>query len=344
MKGPRRAELDSYLDELGTTPQGQIILVNMWDSVREKLVSKDFMARFLFDCVLLKERDPKPALDIFKKVCMELASSGSSNYLRAAKKKASSMEGNDWTTVTDWITWWRHHVDRVRVQTDLGEAIPALPCRSSTLVDVRELVKRLCKLPKWWKEARPEDGGWLGLPANFPSNCWVSCDAFPDDAKAPRYAADDVATSARDALGLINRQQNDLLVRYRFDAGSVRMLAGDEVARPTFADLGNERFRVRHNSKRGREFASQGWGATVHLGKLAQRPRAPVTGLPERVTCALPIGELKGLGLEVLGFVSNKLATSRDEEFLWNLLLCDKTDLIKEKMDRIKANLVRACY
>ena len=126
MKGPKRADLYSYLDGLSTTTQGQIILVNMWDSVREKLVSTDFISRFLFDCVLLiKGRDPSRAsLSVFQEVCKRLASSGSQNYLRAAKKGASVVEGNDWTTVVKWDTWWTYHVDRVRVQTDLGEAIP----------------------------------------------------------------------------------------------------------------------------------------------------------------------------------------------------------------------------
>ena len=134
-------------------------------------------------------------------------------------------------------------------------------------------------------------------------------------------------------MGLIDSGEGDFLLRLTFSAAEVAGISGHEMARPTFADLGNSRFRIHQTSPRAEAFAAQGWGTTTHLGKFGNPTYSEYTGNCERVSSALPIVELPSLTVELLGKVRNDVgvgAQDSDEAYAKELLAGQSVASIKE--------------
>ena len=143
------------------------------------------------------------------------------------------------------------------------------------------------------------------------------------DALEDALASDDTrsrAQRARDLLGLVHRQQGDMLAAMHF---SPLTLSECVSARPTFADAGSHvRFKTWPDSQAARNQRS--WGRTVDLHALGTS-RSSVDGCPERTTKSIDGTAFSNdaiFELELLGAVeaSSGQGDSTDVDFARKLL------------------------
>jgi hypothetical protein len=121
---------------------------------------------------------------------------------------------------------------------------------------------------------------------------------------------------ARDALGLVHRRRDEVLLAYTFPAS---ILQTHHSARPTFVDAGDHpRFKTRADSPSA--IAQRHWGWTVNLEKLSSSD-AVIDGCPERVCGKITSGTLgasQRFSFTYLGTLvvpRNDEAGTRDEVF-----------------------------
>ena len=155
--------------------------------------------------------------------------------------------------------------------------------------------------PDWFQPPTAIDGAWLGRPASAGANCWVSCIELDAGHAVP---SSDVGGSARrivEALGLMPDSPFDAYVRYTIDAAALAVAGGGNAVglRPTFADQGNEWFRVTTRTPRAAHYRSSGWGATVNLA-ACRAGVADDTGRPEQVSRSIPVNAVLVVDVDVL--------------------------------------------
>ena len=82
-----KRKIDHFLNKLQVTTMGCAIVVNIYHSYEQKLVSIDFIREFLLDCVQTMAAKPSvDALIIFQDVCNGYGFS-KKHYLRQCKYK-----------------------------------------------------------------------------------------------------------------------------------------------------------------------------------------------------------------------------------------------------------------
>jgi len=169
----------------------------------------------------------------------------------------------------------------------------------------------------------------IGRPLQSPANCWLTSGQFKPLSDGPRYETD-LATQTRDELGLVNLVKGQLLLRLTISAGCLAAIEGNESARPIFCDGGNSRFRVHDPSEPAAVYATDGWGATFHLGKFAVGATDNMTGRSERVFTSLPLEHLPALKVELLGEIGEtpeRPANCKDDdEEFFKALLAGRTE------------------
>lgn len=329
-------EIRRFLSLLEGDATGSIMLANLLDSCDEGLVPPDLARIFLEECSQTAAASPgKTGTAIFREVSQRKTpgSSPTPKFLRLAKRPATPADGTTLSNVVSAVSFIRYHVDKTR--PSLGVALPSVPLDSSSR-GVRQMdsfVRKVTARPNWFTSTAS-----LGRPLPEASNCWLSTNAFPDSRKPLPYPAGSTeADKARDTLGLIDSRHTDQhLIRYMFDAARAWDIAGPHIARPTFADLGNDRFRVKHLSQRGRALASAGWGSTIDLGRLAH-PKMPSTGRPERVVSALPLRDLTSLQvvyLQATTLARGSSSSDNDLAFARSILRGRKTATLCRKILR----------
>lgn len=340
------ADLSKFLDALinwtGADGQpelfGRMFLANLWACYEEKMVERPDVAKFLSICATLWDdaQAASPAAssdlrDLISNVCRGAPSFGSENFLRANRQLAAPPPASRFTTVVSLETFSVHHVDKNSRVLRGPLTSPRPKLSAADLAKCREEIEYVTKKDSWVKP-----GATLGNPS-IPDNCWVSFDDHDEgEAAAVLRAALRTADDARDELGLIHREIDDHLVALAFDAQAAASITDFEMARPTFADLGNSRFCVQPCCDRGREMATNGWGCTFHLKHFAERLREP-TGLPERVTSAMPLSQLGRIRVRYLGAITlerGKGVEDNDDAFLAHLLG-------SRSIDDIKTNILR---
>jgi hypothetical protein len=306
-----------FLEHLQTTCRGRVMAVDMWHSLRPPIqLSPVVVARFLLECAETydtKGASPDQAPHIVDDVAVGQGNGGTP-YLRQCRQPAFPAESTERLSHT--VTWDVFRLHMVSDETKKAVVIPPILPTSSSRSTARQAEFRRSLADTI---ARPDwraPKATIGRPYPTPSNCWVTTDAFPADANAPEYHPDDEATKARDELGLCHHKRPQTLVRFVFAASGLAALPGVEVARPTFADSGNARFRAFQDSPRAADFADRGWGATIHLGKLADHAYDEATGVSERVATALPLTDLQDLQVDYLGDVNEDrgVTPGRDDD------------------------------
>lgn len=120
----------------------------------------------------------------------------------------------------------------------------------------------------------------------------------------------------RDILGLSHLNKTDYLVLLKFNIELDKTCKDIHIARPSFIDGGNSRFRVIPDTHSGQ------WGKTVHLGRLRRAERI-IDGIVECVTLPIKINSLKEAELVPIGEVTQRrgeLNEDCDETFQLRLL------------------------
>jgi len=167
-----------------------------------------------------------------------------------------------------------------------GLVLKVLDLSPQTVEEEQEFVEELRRItanPSWF-----EPGASLGKPFPSPIYCWFTLAGKLHRTVNGGPTGHTMATQARDALGLIDCEDGEHRLEVIFTAACLKTLPHLKVARPTFADGGNDRFAAFQNEVGSMGNNSRGWGTTVHLGKLAKK-RKNMCGLPERVSSSVPI-------------------------------------------------------
>ena len=293
--------IDSFLGKLLSTPRGAAVAVNMHDSFTAGLVSQPAIQAFLLDCAQTHAASPDDAAKIIQDVSRGYGLA-KQLHLRQCKQTPSFSDTEQLSSSINTVSFHSFLLsDEYKGgSTGFPVVLPKVPNSSpSGLSDYQDRLNEIDSDPDWKKPAAT-----IGMPLPTPSNCWLTSDRFGEDASAPQYP-NDLATKARDELGLIDNEGGSYLLRLSFTATSIAKISGNELARPAFSDLGNSRFRASQSSARATTFAKEGWGATTHLGKLGNVGFSDSTGVCERVSSALPLDELENLSVEFLGEIAN---------------------------------------
>ena len=314
--------LRDFLSLLAGSDEGQIVLVNLWDSCDSGLLDKNDVLRLLDGCASHTPTTPAIALAVFDQVSASRAPAGVGQFRRLCKQH--SIGGRRLRTTTTYSTFVDYHVDPDR----LPGSVPVLPVPApSSVRDQLKLqrdVQRITAASGWHRAEAT-----LGRPLPDPNNCWLTVEDDPNfepREPLPSPGATD-ADAARDSLGLIDCPAERHLVAYSFDAPSSGGSAFD-MARPTATDGGNRRFRVKHSCDRGKAMAAAGWGCTVDLSRVPERDRHPVGGRPERVTRALELSELAGVQVSYLRACTvQRGATSADNDSSFVKILLGRRQL-----------------
>ncbi len=279
---------------MSSDPAGLPMLINALDSVAERLVDPAFVRDFLAD--LATERDRTPGEDwphAAARVCKGVPQSvRPDGYMRRAADVADAPASvPTWTTVVADTVWYEYHLavsHKVRVPR------PPFPMQPNE--DFVENFRAMVAGGGWFEAAGRRDGAWLGMPSAFRDNCWVSCTALDDAAVIESKSVAGPARRVAEALGLMPRTPFSGCVRYSVDAARLGSLRDDAV-RPTFADLGNQWFRVKPRTDRGLGYTAAGWGCTANLSAV-RAGKAGDDGRPERVIESFPVDRTYVFGVE----------------------------------------------
>jgi hypothetical protein len=307
------ADLDAirrFLELLQHTSQGRALTVNILDSHTEGLHSASTLQGFLLECVRTYEAGTISEGDVFSIVeAVSLGYGvGQRSYLRQFKQRPFFPTDKQRLSSTMKTESFSRFLVDPRYKdggSGLPVVLPPVPGRSpSGMLDYEKRLADVTSNPAWYAPTAT-----IGRPLPYPSNCWITTDFFGPDPDAPPYEGNP-ATKARDELGLVDYGAGSCLLTLSFSASSLATLIPCELARPTFSDLGNSRFRVSPSSDRAAEYAELGWGAAVHLGKFRARPFVDATGASERVSTSLPVSALKSLTVKYLGRVEQDRGTT----------------------------------
>jgi hypothetical protein len=275
--------------------------VNMLESCAGKLVPDGLISTFLLECVKASVASPAMgAVEIIEDVACGFGDP-TKGFLRQCKQASPTV--GDKAQFSNTMSSVGFHTYLISEKYKDGTSgtpvvLPKVPVNTPTgLLEYQSRLAEITAASDW---KNPD--ATLGKPLPAPSNCWITSNHFGADTNAPTYPHD-LATEARDKLGLIDSGEGTFLLKLSFQAEFLANISGNEVARPVFCDLGNSRFRVRQSSSRAKLFAKRGWGATTHLGKLGDKSYRNSTGACERVSSALPLTQLENLTVEFLGRV-----------------------------------------
>jgi hypothetical protein len=334
MIAAERDSIKNFLELLQNTHRGRAMTVNMLDSHSHGLFSISNLRDFLVDCARTYESRTGSSANVASIV--EDVSCGHGigmrSYLRQFPQPMfSATDPQLLANTLKTESFSRFLVDpRYKsASSGLPVALPATPINSpNAILEYESRLAELTSDPAWFSPTAT-----IGRPLPYPSNCWITSNLFGAGRDAPSYGSDR-ATEARDELGLIDHREGTFLLRLTFRASSVAALSSCQIARPTFSDLGNSRFRVSQSSSRAAEYAAAGWGATVHLGKFGETTFPDATGVSERVSSSLPLSGLSGLAVGFLGRVEGDRGLlpkiDDDEAFAQNLELGRTTQEIRE--------------
>lgn len=294
-------DVASLVRTMAQDRHGLLLLANALDSANEALVPPDFVCNLLLDAAEELAASPSGArwTDAFNRVCIGKVPKPrrSGGYLRSSSlMPRSGHVVTQWTTVMKASVWHDVHLACGKSAAPL----PPFPLVKDDRFTAR--FKARVAQPDWFQPPTESGGAWLGRPSRDGANCWISCTEIDATLPVPALAGDRDGSARRivEALGLLPKSPFDAYVRYTIDATKVVASPGmNEGLRPTFADQGNEWFRVTTDTSRAEHYRNAGWGATVNLAAC----RAGVsddTGRPERVSPSMPVSAETVLDIEVL--------------------------------------------
>jgi len=286
----------------------RLLLVNLHDSCAAGLVARADVVAFLSDCVA-RHKPGATAMETVQVVCASMSAAGTSpRYLRLCRQSKDGLAGHALSHTAKFSTFVGYHVNRRTPPP--GARVPALPAPQAT-VEIARMGRDIAWLTR--------QAGWhradatLGSPPPHAANLWLTVDDFADTRRDTREARSE-AERMRDELGLVDTPVNEHLVTYTFPAEAIDGIPGVEMARPTFADMGNRRFRVSHGCRRSRLMAKLGWGCTVNLARLPDKKLHPASGRPERVTNSLAIAALRPKVRYLAGVLHERGRSDSDDD------------------------------
>jgi hypothetical protein len=323
------SELQDWLRLLSGSDEGIIKIINLYFSVKYRLIKPSFLRSFLAECMFMRSRTANEALKHFDDVC------GRDNcyFAVCAVDHASLSSNSTLVTVMNSITFTQHVLGRPKKR--VKSVLPAKPKLNNDTDEkiYRDTITKITSSNNWYK-----DTGTLGKPFPDPKHVWFSDWSYVNREIQVNPNVHTEATKVRDILGLIGTANETYLLAIQFSSANLHAISNVKVARPGFADLGNKRFAV-HLDRAPRNVYQEGWGLTVHLEKLKARPPEAINGAPERICTPIPIQHIDdSIVVKPLGWVKGTRGqdTGVDDDKTFIKRLCGR-----RKIESIKNRILK---
>ncbi len=289
-----------------------MFLANVLATEEEGLVDRAKLVEFFKQCAAAPRAAGSSAGALPTARSVMIGAGGAPDLRR--HRRFPEHDGKTVSTLVKWTDWWLFHVDQQRLQDIADHAVLGKPKADDDPERMAKYIESTCQ-GQWFKS-----NACLGGPITSQTNVWISTVDLDGGQPVPAVDVNGSAYQLADALGL-PYAANDWVLRYTVDAGELRRKAYDTVARPSFADGGNGRLRVRNPSPYGRHCAQHGWGNTAHL---ASAVGGHCDGRPERVCLRVPLAELSTLRVQSVGKVHRVAADPQPiDEKKFAALLCN---------------------
>jgi len=318
--------LKKWLDLFSRDNRGKIKIINMFLSWKHDLIDEDLLRCFLEDCISFGTSTGCDATECY--YCM---TEQDDTYFMPASVEPSSIESTSTIITTVDSTVFREHIFDPP-DARLFTALPEKP-KSRSAHDVKYYRDTLKKLTskKWYK-----DTSTLGRRFPYPKRIWFTklTDLNSEiRADSSRHSG---ATKIRDALGFIDKKNDDYLLSMELSAGHLHAIKNLKMARPGFTDdEDNPRFAV-HLDNATKKVYQNKWGLTVHLRKLKEK-LTRIHGVPERICSAIELSHIGDfLKVNPLGWVDGnrgqEIGVDDDEAFIFRLLGRSTIEKIKDQL------------
>jgi hypothetical protein len=275
-------KIDDFITCLLSDARGKCFACNIIDSVKIGLFPRDRLKRLMNAVLTEYEKDranvttSAAAIGLIYRVASGFVNKGDEKHVMAGvKTNARHSEKLAHALRSQTLTRW---LDDISDPNLIPESKP--PRTRDGVIAYELLLKAINSAISVNPNAVFSTDKTLGF--EVPKESYIGLAWLTQETALPTLISggDDV----RDVLGL-DTPVGDFQVLLVCDAAT---LVHQTVARPTFADGGNSRFRVIPDNK------SHGadWGTTVHLGLLSQGALS-VDGAPERLAEKIPLTTLK---------------------------------------------------
>jgi hypothetical protein len=321
--------VSAWLTDLANSETGQIRLVNMFLSWRQKIVTDDQLHDFMSSCLSSTLTD---AEDRFKEACGKDDGVKVLFFAFSPTQKDAIDPKEGYCTAVTTRVFHTYMLAKSHKSVAYGRVSKRLNYTPQAPDEEQEYVDRLKAITSKpdWAEPTATLGKWFP----YPINCWFthSAEILMEFSRWPSRG--EIATAIRDALGLIDRIDGDHLLIIGFTGGWLKSLMAVTTARPTFADGGNRRFAAYQTGRAFVENETKGSGTTIHLRKLALN-EAHVCGLPELISSPLPMSSGNfsvGYAGRVMGTHGSILGIDDDASFCSRLRGSDTVNEIIESL------------
>jgi hypothetical protein len=172
-----------------------------------------------------------------------------------------------------------------------------------------------------------ETDAWLGNSPIKRSNCWVTSTTIPGCSAHPAGKAKDGIRRAM-ASGIWPKDAKVPLLAYveiQLDTQALASEGHPASVRPSFADKGNNWFRIISPDPAAVPLVAAGWGAAFDLLHLVPGSKATDVGLPECVMAPLRCRTTEAVvGLSWLEIDRAKLGPAPSQSMFDDLLFCGR--------------------
>ncbi len=288
MRALDRRGLHSWLHLLADTPVGAIMLTNIFLTAEHGPISRGEIREILTDCLEAAALAPFSPLENLEDVC-----SRDDRYAFLVAVPRSSLNSAESVTTVMTSAVFRRFIHQPRAADKILDKDPTPQDEPF----YRRTLAHETARPGW-----TVPGNTLGTPFPGSRHVWLTDQTFLRAALDARPGLPR-ATAARDLLGLNNLFGGDYLLALTIPVSAIVSIEGYRYARPTFADLGGERFAAYLDGSEPLSWYQNLWGLTVDLGRIRNR-EANVWGAPERVASAMPLEQIESrVQVDALGRV-----------------------------------------
>jgi hypothetical protein len=293
----------AFLDLLFSDDRGWCFACNMLDSIQESIFPIKRLRRLMANVLLEFENDranvrtAAEAIGLVQRVASGFWTGPAERHVLAAVIASPKPEGTLAHVLrSQTLARWTQDIADPHLIPDPS------PPRTSAAVSAYERLVHAINEEIIYDSSQVFDAN-ATIGYDVPLECQIGLVWFTRTESLAGYT--DTGDDLRDVLGLDIPLGNYLLIA-EFDETEPHKR---NVARPTFADGGNARFRVVSDGA-----TDEQWGTTVHLGKL-YRDEFAIDGAPERVVEKIPLRSLRPR-FTPIGWVDSTRGTSATDSDL----------------------------
>jgi len=332
-------QLEGWLDLLCGTNEGAIRLINVFLSYKHELMGKELLHSFFADCIARGATTPENASDDFEYICAT-----ESEYSAQLSADPLAIPKDEVLVNTIKSTIFVQYILNRAKSSTVSSVMPAPKSSDpSDEEDYKESISKATSRMGWYKDKSTLGSPFIYPPSKASFSCpryvWLSRGSHVDKKCAEDTRVISIATKIRDVLGLVHIMDGVYLLSLSFPAEELHLISGLRMARPSSTDMGNRRFAVYLN-KAAEPIYKEMWGVTVHLGRIDDKPRNRINGVPERICSPIQLTDIgSSITVNPLGWVEgSRGATSGiddDDVYISRLIGRHKLGSIKRNLKGI---------